>query len=350
MATNPGSGRDGGFAHDHWKKLYTPEEIEEIVGNSTSTMIPSGPYPIHVRMFRHPHAAPTVVMSHPMLLYGLLLGQIQLPFFRAGFNVVQWDLPGWGQSGGPRAGCPMGDFIRAWRDAIEFADQHIGGPIFTMGIAEDSVTSYYAVANHPKVSAMSLHTIHEFGDPRALRWHGPPWLIRLKAMGLFVATKLRPTFAIEAHKALPWDAVFNGPGADRFLQIFEGDPIRVQHFEFRLGASMLQRMAPEVPFEECRTPVQVILSENSRLWPAEMNQEYYDRLGGKKEIINLPDTEHWVFTREFHEMYCAEIVRWFKENGAVVAARFEEGFQHTAEPSQLLGRYEGSNQETRHSF
>jgi alpha-beta hydrolase superfamily lysophospholipase len=315
----------GGLAHPNWKNLYTPAEIEEIVSFSDTTMFASGPYPIHVRIFRQPHAAPTVVMSHPMLLYGLLLAQIQLPFFRAGFNVIQWDLPGWGQSGGPRAGCPMDDFIVAWRDAIDFAVGLVGGPIYTMGIAEDSVTSYYSLANHPQVQAMSLHTIHQFGDPRALRWHGPPWLIRLKAMGLFVATKLRPTYSIEAHDALPWDAIFSGPGADRFLKIFDEDPIRVQHFEFRLGASMLRRMPPEVKFEDCRTPVQVILSENSRLWPAEMNLEYFERLGGPKELINLAGTEHWVFTREFHELYCAHIIRWFKQNGAVVAARFEDG-------------------------
>lgn len=329
---------NGGLAHEHWKNLYTPDEVREVVEFSTTTMMVSGPYPIHVRMYLQPHAAPTVVMAHPMLLYGLLLAQIQLPFYRAGFNVVQWDLPGWGQSGGPRAGCPMDDFIRTWKDAIDFTSDRVGGPIYAMGIAEDSVTCYYALANHPLVDAISLHTIHAFGDARAVRWHGPPWLVRLKALGLFLATKVRPTFAVEAHKALPWDAIFSGPGADRFLEIFDEDPIRVQHFEFRLGASMLRRMSPPVEFEECRTAVQVILSENSRLWPAEMNMDYFDRLGGPKDLVRLENTEHWVFTREFHEMYCGEIIRWFKENGAVTAARFDEGVPTPADRHRVQAR------------
>src|SRR5262245_30786576 len=119
-------------------------------------MIVSGTYPIHVRVYTRAVDAPTVIMAHPMLPYGLLLGRLQLPFVRAGFNVVQWDLPGWGQSGGPRANCPVSDFIRTWHCAIDFSRRRFGGSLYAMGLAEDSVTAYYVGANNPHLRALSL--------------------------------------------------------------------------------------------------------------------------------------------------------------------------------------------------
>src|SRR5205823_498302 len=83
------------LAHEHWKAFYTPEEVDEIISATSSTMIVAGHYPIHVRLYVRSLDAPTVIMSHPMLPYGLLLARLQLPFFRAGFNVAWWGQPGW---------------------------------------------------------------------------------------------------------------------------------------------------------------------------------------------------------------------------------------------------------------
>lgn len=311
--------RDAGLANDNWKRFYTPEEVEEIVTSTTTTMIVSGSYPIHVRLYERAQQAPTVIMAHPMLPYGLLLARLQLPFYRAGFNVVQWDLPGWGQSGGPRAGCPIPDFIRTWHEAIAFAESRFAGPLYAMGLAEDSVTCYYVGANNPKLRAISLHTLHEYGDPDGVRWQGPPWVVRLKALGVTVGTKLRPTLAVSARSALPWKAIFSGPEDERLLRAFERDPLRVRQFQFPLAGSMIQRVPAPVPLEQCRTPVQVIASEKSSLWPHEMNVRYYARLGGPKELISLEGVDQWVYTREFHEMYAAHVIRWFTQHGAEAA-------------------------------
>jgi hypothetical protein len=95
------------------------------------------------------------------------------------------------------------------------------------------------------------------------------------------------------------------------LRAFEQDPLRVHNFHFRLVGSMMARIPPSVPFEECRTPVQVIASEKSSLWPYAMNVRYFNRLGGPKELVTLENTDQWVYTREFHEMYAAHVIRWF---------------------------------------
>jgi pimeloyl-ACP methyl ester carboxylesterase len=302
---------DAGLAHEHWKSFYTPEEVNEIIAATATTMFVSGNYPVHVRVYERTPESPTVIMAHPMLPYGLLLARLQLPFYRVGFNVVQWDLPGWGQSGGPRANCPVSDFIRAWHDAIAFTRSRFSGPLYAMGLAEDSVTCYYVGANHPELRALSLHTLHEYGDPDGVHWQGPPWLVRAKSLGVGLATRLRPDFSLRAEDALPWRAIFSGPDDDTLLQEYEDDPLRVRQYQFRLVGSMMARVPPPVPFKQCRTPVQVIASENSRLWPHAMNLRYFEQLGGPKEFVTLRGVDQWVYTREFHEMYADHVIRWF---------------------------------------
>ena len=292
---------DAGLADSNWKRFYTPEEVEEVVGATSTTMFVSGTYPIHARLYECSVESPTIIMSHPMLPYGLLLARLQLPFYRAGFNVVQWDLPGWGQSGGPRANCPIPDFIQAWKDAIAFTGTRFTGPRYAMGLAEDSVTCYYVGANNPDLRAISLHTLHEYGDPDGVHWHGPSWLVQLKAIGVRLGTLVRPDLALRATDALPWRAIFSGPDDGAFLQAFEDDPLRVRRFHFRLVGSMMGRVPPPVPFEQCHTPVQVIASEKSSLWPHEMS-----------------GVDQWVYTREFHEEYAAHVIRWFTAHGAEV--------------------------------
>ena len=105
---------DAGLAHEYWKQYYTPAEVDEVIRHRTTTMFVSGHYPIHVGLYLHRQPAPTVLMAHGLFVYGLTLARLQLPLFRAGFNVVAWDLPGMGQSGGPRGGCTVVEFASSW--------------------------------------------------------------------------------------------------------------------------------------------------------------------------------------------------------------------------------------------
>jgi len=104
-----------------------------------------------------------------------------------------------------------------------------------MGLAEDSVTCYYVGANNPKLRAISLHTLHEYGDPDGVHWQGPPWLVRLKSVGVALGVKLRPTASVPADKALPWRSIFSGPDDGPLLQAFRLDPLRVRRFAVRAG-------------------------------------------------------------------------------------------------------------------
>lgn len=308
--------KDGGLANSYWHKYYDPDEIQEIIEGSTHTTIISQNFPIHVRIYEQPRPAPTVVMAHGMLVYGLILGRLQLPFYRAGFNVVQFDIPGLGQSGGPRGGCTIDDVFQAWRDAINFAHARYGSPLFAMGVAEDGVTCYYVTANHAHVRGISVHALFEYGDPRGVFWVGGDLRVKMQATGLAVASAARPTASVKGTEGIPWEGVFAGPEDGEFIKILEGDPLALQKVEFRFARSLIRRNPAPVPFEECRTPIQVIGSDQNRIWPYEMVVENYNRLGGPKELVRLHGRGQWESNRAFHEEYCDHVLSWFLDLGA----------------------------------
>jgi len=307
---------DAGLDSDIWRQFYTPEEIDEIVTRSRTTTLISGNYPIHARIYEQPGPAPTVIMAHGIIVYALLLQRMALPFYRNGYNVVHFDLPGIGQSGGPRGGCTMREMIQVWKDATDYARRTFGGPVYAMGNAEDGVTCYYALANHPDIAAISVHNLFQYGDPAGAHPVGSPLKVRAATVFGGLGAALRPTFTIKGTKAFNWYNVFPAAEDRKFVPMLENDPLGLQRVTSRMGFSMLRPMAPKVAFEQCRTPVQVIASQLNAIWPYEMTAGYYERLGGPKELITLPVKGQWELSQAFHELYCGHVMRWFGKHGA----------------------------------
>ena len=306
--------RDGGLATEYWKQYYEPDEVEEIVATSTTTGLSSGHFPIHVRMYVQPKPAPTVVMAHGMLLYGLIGARLQLPFVRAGFNVFQFDLPGLGQSGGARAGCTTKDIFRAWNDALDFASARFGGPLFAMGIAEDGVTCYYVAASRPDVTALSIHTLFEYGDHGGVHWRGGRASVKLQQIGLRIGRSTVPTASQKATTMIPFDAVFGAPDDGPYIELLKRDPLALDRVEVRFMNSLIMRQRAPVKFEDCRKPIQVLASDKNEIWPYDMVVRNYERLGGQKQLITLNDRPQWWFRRDWHEEYCAHVIGWFNEH------------------------------------
>jgi pimeloyl-ACP methyl ester carboxylesterase len=253
-------------------------------------------------------------MAHGVYVYGLALARLQLPFFRAGFNVVAWDLPGMGQSGGPRGGCTVLDFIQAWRDALDFTVARFDGPLYSLGVAEDAVTGYYALANSPRVRALSLHTLLQLGDYEGMYWHGPRWWMRGVTRALRIASLARPSVSRPSEALVPWEWVFTGPGDERVIELLRNDPIGFARVSLRMASMLGVPIAPRVPFEECHTPLQVIASESNRIWRHSMVLRNFQRVSGPKQFVTLPGVGQWQCNREFDEMYAAHVVRWFEAN------------------------------------
>jgi hypothetical protein len=146
---------------------------------------------------------------------------------------------------------------------------------------------------------------------------GPTALIRAAAVGTTLGALLRPTFSVPGTKTVPWGDVFAGPGDDRLIRIMEYDPLTLKKVELRMSKSVMQRRPPRVPFEDCRTPVQLIASTHNKLWSYDMVVRNHEQLGGPKELITLDGKPMWELNREFSETYCAHVIAWFRQHGAI---------------------------------
>lgn len=312
---------DAGHAHEYWHRYYEPDEIAECEAHTTTTMLTSGRYPIHVRIWAQPEPASTVVIGSSVLSYGLHLLRLQAPFFRAGFNVVQFDFPGLGQSGGPRGGCSVPEFLDAWRQALAYAGERFGTPLYIMGVGEDGITGYYVGANRPDVAAISVRMLVEYGQPGMIQGQGPFWLVRAKAFGTRLGAFVRPSTEFDAMKVIHWDWVFSGPDDGPRIEQLANDPLSLRRIQLKMVSSILQRHVPPVPFEQCRTPVQAILSTANRVCPYELASANFARLSGPKDMVVQAGVGQWQLDRPFNDTYCDHVIRWFDGNGARRVAR-----------------------------
>lgn len=166
---------------------------------------------------------------------------------------------------------------------------------------------------------MACHNLWEYGSPDVMPWQGAHWLLSVKRAYLAVAHRLWPTRTIEMHKAVPWDDLFGPKGRWPFRELFEHDPLRNEGYQYRLAYSMLRRRSLPVPFEDCRTPIQLIASEKNKLWSYDLNLRAYQRLGGEKELVTLEGKPHWEWTREFDETFCSHALGWYRRHGGATS-------------------------------
>jgi len=309
------AGRDAGLADPYWKQYFTPEEVDEIESAVRTTGLVFDDTPLHVRVYWNGPEAPTLLSPHGLIVYGFLCARLHLNFHRLGYNVVSWDFPGFGQSGGPRNGPTLASMIEVWRKMIPWASEQVGGKrVSVVGLAEDGVTAYYASANHPLVSAISVHHLLEFGDLENVAWVNPRWMRRLHGWGIAAIEKIAPWAQFDAEKAVPWETIFASDEDAQAYELYRRDPLRIQRYNVHLARQLFKRRKPPVRFEDCRTPVQLITSENNKLWPPHINAGTHARLGGPKELVVLENQDQWSVSQAFNELYAGHVARWFAQH------------------------------------
>ncbi|HEX5166934.1 MAG TPA: hypothetical protein VFV93_16125, partial [Thermomicrobiales bacterium] len=82
-----------GAAAPHWHGYYDADEIDEICRALNSTTVRSNDIDLRVRVYEQSGDAPTVMVAHGLLGYGLTFARFHLPFWRRGWRVVQFDFP-----------------------------------------------------------------------------------------------------------------------------------------------------------------------------------------------------------------------------------------------------------------
>lgn len=295
----------------YWGAFYEADELELFDRTVRNEWLCADPFMLALRHYHVDPSAPTVVLAHGLLGYGVPFARFHLPFVRAGFNVTQFDLPGMGHSSGRRGGTTTSDCIGAWRAVFTALVARSDQPVFAAANAEDGVLAYYALANEPRLSALSVHTLFEYGDPRGAGWLHPAPVFRVTRSAIGMISRIRPTASVPAQWTIPWKHVFAGDDAE-FRRLLAADPLALRRGEAQLGIGLLRSLPPPVPFEKCETPVQIIISEASRIWLPEVCRETYGRLAGSKDLVELPGAPHWEMNRAFHDRYCAHAIAWFR--------------------------------------
>jgi pimeloyl-ACP methyl ester carboxylesterase len=310
------AGGDAGLADGYWRQYFTPDEVAELEEAIRVTGVIYEDVPVHVRVYHRSDDAPTILAPHGLIVYGFLCARLHLAFWRAGYNVVSWDLPGFGQSGGPRNGPTIGSMIDVWRQMIDWGSAQYGGEqVYIVGLAEDGVTGYYASANNPKVRATSFHHLLEFGDLENIAWVNPRWMRRVQGWGLAVLERIAPWVQFDAEKAVPWEAIFSSEEDQAAYALYRVDPLRIKRYNVHLARDLFRRRPPPVSFEDCRTPVQLITSELNKIWPPHINDRTFARLGCEKELVLLEGLDQWAVSREFNDLYAGHVMRWFDKVG-----------------------------------
>ena len=249
------AGLDAGLSDGYWRRYFTSDEVAEIEQAVRVTGVIHGDVPVHVRVYHRADDAPTVTAPHGLIVYGFLCARLHLAFWRAGYNVVSWDLPGFGQSGGPRNGPTIGGMIDLWHQMIDWAAEQYGGdPIYVVGLAEDGVTAYYASANNPNVRAISAHHLLEFGDIENVAWVNPVWLRRLQGLGIAVIEKIAPWASFDAEKSVPWETIFSSEEDQAAYALYREDPLRIKRYNVHLARDLFRKRTPPVSFEELPDP------------------------------------------------------------------------------------------------
>jgi pimeloyl-ACP methyl ester carboxylesterase len=309
------AGLDAGLADGYWRQYFTVDEVAELEEAIRVTGVIHDDVPVHVRVYHRADDAPTICAPHGLIVYGFLCARLHLAFWRAGYNVVSWDLPGFGQSGGAPNGPTIGSMISLWTQMIEWASGQYGGRhVYVVGLAEDGVTGYYAAANNARVQAISLHHLIEFGDIENVAWVNPRWMRRVQGFGLAILERIAPWATFDAEKAVPWEAIFSSEEDQAAYALYRRDPLRIKRYNVHLARDLFRRRRPPVSFEDCRTPVQLITSERNKIWPPPINERALARLGGEKELVMLHGMDQWSVAREFNDLYAGHVMRWFEQN------------------------------------
>ena len=286
------AGHDAGLADAYWRQYFTPEEVAELEAAIRPTGLVYEDTPVHVRVYHRDDDAPTIVAPHGLIVYGFLCARVHLEFYRAGWNIVSWDFPGFGQSGGPRNGPTIGSMIEVWKLMIDWASEQYGGrPVHVVGLAEDGVTGYYASANHPRVKAISAHHLLEFGDLDNVAWINPRWW-RRPGMGS-PSSSDRPGHVRRLGR--PWDAIFSSEEDQAAYQLYRR--IRsVQRYNVHLARDLPPQTIP------CRSRIarRSLITSRSAGSGRRDQRRALARLEGEELVPRGFD--QWAVSRKFQDL------------------------------------------------
>jgi UDP-glucose 4-epimerase len=296
--------------------LDGPDHLERMAERAEHVLIPYRDTQVHLEVHATGGPAPTIVFSPGVgahaRFYLPLLGKL----CDRGYNVVGIDRPGHGLSEGARGDCTIDEALDVLEDTVRYARERFGGPVALVGSSLGGIINWYALTREPDVEAVVCHNV---ARPDVL--HEPA--MRLKVPALLRLAKIAPHAPVPIKRIADFEKLSISPEILDFARR-EDDRIFAWRITARSAASLFS-FRPQVPWEEVRTPVLVLVGGQDEMVSAAFAEEVV-RAGWPPnlELRVMPGLGHLLFHDHLASTLPA-VTGWLEQTLATVPAAAHTG-------------------------
>lgn len=251
----------------------------------------------HVDRYPVPGAPAKLVLLHGGGGNGRLLAPFALMAYRAGYEAVAPDLPGYGLTVAPdKRSLVYEDWNAFAADFVRAEHARDGRPVVLFGLSIGGLLAY-EVAARTRIPAGLMGTC--FLDPRRPEVRravaSRPWMGSLVGPAFALAKPIADQISVPVARVGNADAVVNDP---RMAREIVADPLasgnRMPGRWFRTFLNEEPSVEPE-DFDAC--PVLLAHPADDRWTPVGVSLPFFDRLRVKKRLVMLENAGHAPFER-----------------------------------------------------
>lgn len=292
-----------------WKDFFPENSVPFFEKTVEERWIPSGNTEIHLDVYVHGQASPTIIYCHGLSSCARMMGHVVKPLYEKGYNVICPDLVGFGMTVKPYGSGTIDEFVGNVIDVVGYAKREFSGPIFLTGISLGGVLSYYTAARGADVNAIACLCLLDLAGGPTRRVSKRSKLVGLVKALLGAGRKIIPNVSIPIKHILDVNRLSDD---SNIIELFKTHPLIVRNYTFRAAHSLLTT-APDIPFEKFdRLPVLVLHAEKDQLIPLSLSQKSYEQLAAPKKFVILKNCEHVPLKPEIVKSYVEALDGWFR--------------------------------------
>ncbi len=237
----------------------------------------------------------------------------------AGLNVVAVDLPGHGQSEGPRGLFTYHSIIETLRAAVGYALERFGTPVGVTGSSMGGILSLYAALEIPEIQAaapMNVLDLRNIDPALHLLRHRiivpPTRLLARMGAGPLLTWAPVPVDAFLSTREV-WDD-------RRYARDWLRDPLSTSAYRTSSWISLFMTPDDKPALESLKTPTRILVGARDKVLPAGMTRDIFERLTCEKDLVILPDAGH-MLPVEYLSQSAPLVADWLKGHLAVTPAQ-----------------------------